>query len=205
VNIKNIINRYVVPMASLPTFNDFIGNSDPTARDLKSAARMAGEDIARRGEWTDMLKTVVIDAGESSYALPDDYHRVIQGSPINHTEPRYGPVPYIRANDVWSHLVDSPSTTQTYFAIRNGFIKFLPALTHEVRFRYISKNWIVHVDGSEDDDWTSDDDEPLFSEHLLALGTLANYLQAKGRPYQDWADRYEARLEMEIKADRGIS
>lgn len=203
LSILNIINRYVCPMASLPRFTALMSNNEPTALDIRAAIRMAGEEIARRAEWQAMYKTATVAVATSSTALPADFHRFIQGNAVALTATPFTPIPYIKSADVWSELNASPSS-QPYFAVKNGEIKFLPALTGEARIRYISKNWLMGSSG-ELDEAVSDEDTPLFSDQLLGLGTLWRYKRAKGLTYQDWADEFEARLAIEIAADRGMT
>ena len=203
LGIKNIVNRYVCPLASLPTFDSLMSNNEATARDMRAACRTTGEEITRRAEWQAMYKSFTVASGESSVALPDDFHRLIQGNAVAFNGSPYTPLPYIRAADVWSFVSDFPSS-QPYFSIKQNVILFLPALTASVRIRYISKNW-AYNGSTEIDELTSDDDIPLFSAQLMGLGILFRYKRAKGLAYQDLAEEFEARLEAEIKADRGLT
>ena len=203
MNLKQIVNRYVCPMASLPIFDSYVSNSSETARDIKAAMRVAGEEIARRAEWQELYKTNVIASGSTTYDLPSDFHRLINGNAIALEATPFTPIPYIRAADVWSFANASPSS-QPYFSVKNGLIRFIPTLTADARLRYISKNWILSGD-TEVDDITSDDDVAFFSAQLLGLGTLMRYKRAKGLAYQDIADEFEARLAIEIAADRGLT
>ena len=203
MNILRIVNSYVCPYASIPRLTSLIGNNEQIALDLKSMVRMAGEDIARRGEWQQMFKSLEIAAGTTNVALPDDFHRIIQGNAIEANTTPYTPIPYIRSSDVWSGLTNNASS-QPYFTIRNGNIRFLPATPFTSLLRYISTNWVLDTGGNEQEDFTSDDDEPMFSSQLLGLGTLYRLRRAKGLQYQDVADEFEAKFELELRADRGI-
>ena len=203
LTIRNIVNRYVCPLASLPVFDSLMSNNEQTAIDIKAAARTAGEEIARRAEWQAMYKSTTAVLGDASKTLPDDYHRLIRGNAVQFSASPWTPVPYIRAADIWSHARVNPSS-QPYFSVKNNLLIFIPALTADVVIRYISKNWAING-STEIDELTSDDDVPLFSSQLLGLGILWRYRRAKGLAYQDLVDEFEARLDVEVKADRGLT
>lgn len=203
MNVRNIINKYVCPFVSLATFDAFVSDSSQTAADLRAAMTTAGEEIMSRAEWSQLYKLDTIASGTSSVDLPDNFHRVLKGNTIYLAATPFTPIAYIRSADVWAQANLLPSS-QPYFSIKNGTIKFMPALTADAQFRYMSKNWLESGD-DQVDSLTTDGDVPMFPERLLALGTLWRYRRAKGLSWQDYADEFEAMLASEIKADRGIS
>lgn len=206
--ILDIVNRYVCPMASLATFDAFVGNTSQTASDLRAAMLAAGEEIMSRAEWSQLYASAGIAAGTSLYTVPTDFHRVIQGNTLHFSATPFTPIPYIRSADVWSQL-SVQSSSQPYFTIKNGYLVFLPTLTATATFRYMSKMWNGQYSDTgpivPTDELATDNDVPYIPARLLGIGTLWRYRRAKGLSWQDYADEYEAMLASEIKADRGIS
>jgi hypothetical protein len=204
----DIVNRYVCPMASLATFDTFVGNTSQTASDLRAAMLAAGEEIMSRAEWSQLYAAATITNGSASYTVPTDFHRVVQGNTVHFSATPFTPIPYIRSADVWSQLTVQ-SSSQPYFTIKNGTLIFLPALTAQATFRYMRKTWNGEYSLTgpviPTDELATDNDEPYIPARLLGLCTLWRYRRAKGLSWQDYADEYEAMLASEIKADRGIS
>lgn len=204
MNLIDIVNTYVCPMASLPQFDGLVSNTSATARDIKAALRLTGEEIAKRAEWSRMVKNATVSSGESSYDLPMDFHRLINGAAIQLASTPYTVIPLIKSNDIYS-MVSALNSTQLYAAIRNGLFIFEPSLPGDATIRYVSKNWLEDEDSTEIDAPTADTNTPQFPDQLLGMGTLWRYKRAKGLAYTDIADEFEALLEREIKADRGIN
>lgn len=203
MNIKDIVNTYVCPMASLPRFDSLVSNTSVTARDVMAAMRMAGEEIAKRAEWTRMVKSATVSSGESLYELPTDFHRLIQGNAVQLLTTPYTPVLVISSNNLFS-MVSLLNSTQPYCAVRNGSIIFEPSLTANATVRYITKNWLEDDDDVELDVPSADANTVVFPDQLLGLGTLWRYKRSKGLGFADIKQDFDDLLEIEIKADRGV-
>lgn len=198
--IGEILTR-VCELGNLVTPASFTGSTDSTAKMLLAHAVETGEEITRRAEWSKLFRSQAIAASASSIALPDDFHRMIKGGSIVLGGTSYGPVLPVKSMDQWQFLSVVPST-QRFFFISNGSVLFSPAIGADgATMHYVSRYWIT--DGT--DEITSDENEPVFSGELMALGVLWRYKRAKGAQFADTASEFEAELARELAADRGVS
>ena len=202
MTLLSTMNR-VAAQASLPTLTIVKTNTARTATELLQLAYEAGEEIARRAEWSNLYKEATIASGSTSYALPDDFHRLIQGGAIVLNDANKTPLIPVKSADIWSAMVAN-ATTQPYFFIKSGYVEFASALTSSATIRYISSKWILSGTSSLNA-YSTDGDTARFSESLLALGILWRYKRVKGLRYDDLQSEFEAELAREIAADRGIS
>lgn len=200
MSLLSIVNR-VAYQASLPTFRRVKSNTDRTAQELLTMAHEAGEEITRRAEWSMLYDSDTVLSGETSKVLPDNFHRLVEGGAVLLADG--SPVMPVKAADQWRILSAVPSANPHFF-LTGGTIAFSPALSSVATVHYVSKNWI-QSNTSFVDEFVTDDDTTVFTEPLLALGILWRYRRAKGLPYEDILAEFEAELDREIKADRGIS
>jgi hypothetical protein len=201
MSLLTLANR-VAAQAALPPFSIVKTNTTPTAVRLLAFIHEAGEEITRRAEWSKLYQERTLTSGLSSYALPVDFHRLVQGGAIILNDTAKTPVLPVKAMDVWSHIDANPSS-QPYFFMSGGNVLFSPALTATASFRYISTGWINGAAGNISE-FAADTDTAKFSETLLALGALVRLKRANGLRYDDLLSEFEAELEREIKADRGM-
>lgn len=199
MSLLDIANR-VAYQASLATFRRVHSNNDRTAQEILAMAQEAGEEIARRAEWSKMYKEDAVSSGETYKAIPSDFHRLIQGGAITLATGR--PVMPVKGADQWRFLSAVPSTSPHYFIKASQFL-FSPALSSAATIAYVSKNWVLS-NTSELDAFATDDDTVQFPEPLLALGILWRYRRSKGLQYEDIEAEFEAELAREIRADRGV-
>lgn len=198
MTLLSAINE-VCDVVSLDRFSSVYGSNDSNAQTMVALAQEAGDEIARRGDWQQMIGQFVTILSPS--ALPDDYQRLSPGGAVRGADGEFFR-PITNASQ-WAVIVGIPSV-QRYFFIRNNQIMFSPvAAGPGTTLDYISRNWVLHDPGGPGAALTADDDKTLFAERLLVKGILWRWKRQKGLPYEDELAEFEADLLQEINADRG--
>lgn len=166
-------------------------------RQILSLMNEAGRDINRRAEWAGATAEVTVTSAASS-SLPSDFQRMASGGSVSLGGAAHDPVRPVVAPEMWQLLEKFPSE-QTYYHIKNGQVFFSPAIgPNGATVRYVSNYWLM---GS--DTITSNADQPIFPDSLLARATIWRWKRQKGLPYDDVLAEFEADLETAIRADRG--
>lgn len=200
MTLLSAINQ-VCDVVSLDQFDSIYGSNDPNARTMVALAQEAGDEIARRADWQQMLKERV--ALSSPEPLPEDYERLTPGGAVRSAAGVfYRP---ITNSSQWAVIVGVVSA-QPYFFIKGNQILFSPAATGVGSvIEYVSKFWVLHDPDGPGDTLEADDDTTLFPERLLVKGILWRWKRQKGLAYEDNLAEFEADLVQEINADRGAS
>ncbi|MBM3091610.1 hypothetical protein GFB56_12365 [Ensifer sp. T173] len=200
MTLLSAINQ-VCDVVSLDQFDSIYGSNDPNARTMVALAQEAGDEIARRADWQQLLKERV--ALSSPEPLPDDYERLTPGGAVRSAAGAfYRPV---TNSSQWAVIVGVVSA-QPYFFIKGNQVLFSPAATGVGSvIEYVSKFWVLHDPDGPGDTLEADDDTTLFPERLLVKGILWRWKRQKGLPFDDNLAEFEADLLQEINADRGAS
>lgn len=192
--------------------NYIIGNTDTTARQLLTLISREGEWLVRRHAWAVLQKefTITTISGQSAYALPVDYHRLVGDSFWNRSNTRIidGPV----NPQHWQHRKANSLQAGQYYSFRikpdNGTLKvFLdptPTSNGEIlTTEYISKNWVRNASGLSAD-ITADNDMDIFPQGLLQLGLCWRFMSAKGLDFSAIRMEYEQELNAAIAQDSNM-
>lgn len=195
MTIKDVINN-VCDVISRDRFDTVYSNED--AQVLMRLAKAGGDEIARRVDWSKMLKSATL--GGSPAPIPADFQRLIPGAGV--TTAAGDMVRPVTNGAQWA-VLSRVATTQPYFFEGNGVFTFQPASAGSgAQILYISKNW-VKSGSTEKDTFSSDGDELVFPERLLEKNIIWRWRRNKGLVYDDNLAEFEADLVQEIKADRG--
>lgn len=174
-------------------------SSDRTAQELLTHYIEAGEEITRRAEWPNLLRTQALSGSIGSIPLPTDFQRLAKGQPLSLSDG--SPIYPVRSSQAWAVMSAAPSTTP-HFYIHNGVLWFLPFLPADgATLTYLSVNWINNGSAAT---YTTDTDTADIPESLLSLGIVWRYRRAKGLNFQDMADEFEAEIDRELNAARGF-
>lgn len=199
MSILSIVNE-VADVTSLSRFDSVYGSDDPNAAAMLALAKEGGEEISRRADWRDMLKefTAVLSPTE----LPEDFQRLIPGGAVRSADGVF--FRPVSNGSQWTVVKQIPSA-QPYFFLTGSQMQFHPQAAGEnALIDYVSINWIKTDGGEEVSDWTSDDDTPLFPERLLEKNLLWRWRRKNGLDFADQLAEFEADLNAEIKANRGV-
>lgn len=200
MTLLTVINA-VCDIVSLDRFDSVYGTNDPNAQTMVALAQEAGGEIARRGDWRRMLKTIAISG--TPELLPSDYQRLAPGGAVRMANGRCF---RLVTNDAQWAVIATVASTEPYCHLRGKEMLLSPAASAGgAAIDYFSKNWVLGDPYEERDVFRADDDATLFPEHLLAKGLIWRWKRQKGLPFEDNLAEFEADLLQEINADRGTT
>lgn len=187
-------NVGVQPLLSVLT------NTDPTATKIVTFSQAAGDELARRADWSGLRKTATIvgTGSNDNLSLPSDFLRLIPGlSVLNSTG---GTIRTGLSADEWNSL-SAISGTPRFARLIGGAISFYPYLAYAdtATVTYQSSSWAPT--GAK---WTNDGDVPLVPEALITQGTIWRWRRQLGQDFQDYLAEYEAMIQDYAKSDDGI-
>lgn len=200
--------------------SQIIGNTEPTAVALLAAARREGRILrkAKPGGWVRLQRehefTTV--ASQAEYALPADYHAIIDQSiwdRQNYWQMR-GPTGPVEWQEIKSGLIASAALRRRFrlkrAASSSDFTKKFvvdptPTTAGETLvFEYISTHWLTNAAGDTGyDRWQADTDEPLLDSDLITMGVIWRFNKARGFSFAADLAEYEIERDREIARDGG--
>jgi hypothetical protein len=182
-----------------------VSGLDATAVRLLDFAHDAGDDIARRGDWSRML--MFVTPIDFPFTLPDDFARFIPGSAINRTSPSYLALRGPLSSDQMAGITGGQFgvSARLYYGIESGQIKLNRALVAEaIDIRYVRKEWILNGTTYKTRA-TQNEDTLLFPDRLLTKAVIWRFRRETGLPYEDQMAEWEADIAMELRQDRGVT
>lgn len=163
--------------------------TEPDHIKLAQFINEAGQELARRVDWTATRKThSLIGTGFGAlYALPDDYSRLIPGYAV---KAGGDPVRGGLTGDEWNALQPIEGAPRYFHTISQqiAFYPF-PAEGDTVTLTYQSLEWI-----SGKQTFTSDGDLPLVPGLLVEMGALWRFKRHIGADYSDYLAEFEQAL-----------
>lgn len=149
--------------------------------------------------------TVPVVFTQTKYPLPSDWDRQInrtQWDKTNHWE-LIGP----KSAQEWQYLkggIVATGPRMRYRILGNTFQIWPPDTTvSRLGFEYISKNWVLGINGTYKSQFSADDDTALFSDDLLISGAKYEFFQIKGFDVTKLSLDYDLELGKEKDADKG--
>lgn len=189
-----------------------VSATDQTARTLLSLAQVEGRELAKRGDWEELMSEGTFNtvASTESYALTSvasDFDHIINGSMWNRDTDRQvrGPLSAQDWQAVKSDAVSS-SPFQNY-RIRGGNILLYPtpSAAESIYFEYVSKNWCQDSGSTGQAAWAADDDTGVLDENLMALGIVWRYLRKTGMDYSEQLRDYESQVQKALGRSGGAA
>lgn len=199
MTLKTIIDE-VCDAVTIDRFASVYGNGEPDAQTMLDLAQQAGDEISRRADWQNLLRSKTLAA--SGETLPSDFQRLTPGGGVRSSSGNFArPV----TNSGQWVIVAQLASPQPYYFVSNGTIRISPpSAAVGAIIDYLSKNWIVNS-GTFKDRFSVDDDTTLFPERLMAKNIIWRWRRKEGLVYDDQLAEFEADLVQEINADRGAA
>jgi hypothetical protein len=187
-----------------------VGSTDRTAKQLLRLANRAGKIIAKK-DWPvlSLEWTFTTEADEASYALPDDFGRMLSETAWDRTN--YWQLRGSLSAQEWqirkSALVTTATTRKRFrikaaSGVRKFFIDPTPDAEEELVFEYISTQWCQDSGGTGQTKFAADSDVARISEDLIELSVLWRFREAKGLDYEEARAEYDAQLDSTFAEDR---
>jgi hypothetical protein len=168
-----------------------VANTEREYVELVQFAKEAGDEIARRADWSALRATYPITGTGSNddFPLPSGMARLTIGNAVS-----VGGVP-IRggiSQDEWFSLVPTMGTPRYFRMNGNSSISFYPypAAATALSVSYITKNWCSNGTAS----WNSDANTPLVPDELITKGTIWRFKRKYGQDFSDYLAEFEAIL-----------
>lgn len=181
----------------LPIPTTVYGSSDRRWVEALEYANEAGEELARRVDWSALSSdtTLTGTGADVAHSLPSDFDRLQRG--ITVWSGSTGAVRPLTRHE-WNSLTAVEGEPR-YFLLENDTIRLWPYLasSETVKVYYQSKNW-----AGANAEYMSDETEADIDENLLTMGLIVRWRRQKGMPYQDFEAEYEAALQDYAGFDR---
>jgi hypothetical protein len=197
----NILNKAAkrVGIATSDSADPY-GETDQNWVQLRNLLEELGEELLRKHAWSHLQKTHTFNTadGTASYALPTDFHRLIDQTEWNRTQdlPLGGPVSP-QGWQLLQALSSSLSVTQLFRIYGNlVYIHPTPSAIESVAFEYQSRYWVKESGQGDPNTESADakEDTLHFDSHLLVTGLQFKFLAAKGFPVGETQRNYEDAL-----------
>ncbi len=170
-----------------------------------------GNDLAQRGDWQgitfEATHTTLADEDQGSVTsiATNGFRHIKNGTFWDRTSklPILGPL----SDGEWQARKGMATTGPRYFyRMRGGKLLVNPAppASSTWAFEYVSKNWILGVDGTTYKQYfTLDTDTVLLPEELLLMGLRWRWKKEKGLEYGQDLDTYEYQVKDALGRDGG--
>ena len=182
------------PLSVLSNFND------SSAVKIALFSQEAGDELARRADWSALRKTVTLvgTGNPDALALPADFLRMINGLAVKTAAGV--PIRTGLSADEWNSLTPIEGTPR-FANLTAGSIRFYPYIAYAdtATVTYQSNAW-----GPAGAEWGSDGDVPLVPERLMTQGTVWRWRRQLGQDFQDYLAEYEAAIADYAKFDDGL-
>lgn len=189
----------VCDVVALDRFASIVGVNDEAAYTMFAIANEAGQEIARRADWQNMLLSTAVVSSPAN--LPTDFQRVASSGAVRAANG--SSVRPVTDAGQWGVVLMVPSSTQ-YFFVRGNQILFSPAaVAAGATVDYFSRSWAMNG-ATRIESFNADDNTVLFPERLLIKNMIWRWKRQKGLAYDDNLAEFEADLAQEITADGGV-
>lgn len=190
------------PILSLARPNDAVTSTDQTVQRLLAVAHQAGDDIARRGDWSKIIRSADVTNG----VLPSDFQRLTTGGSIKRTAPTAYQLRGPLSSEQLRAMPMFGATSVLAYGVQGGGIVYSRALVggEVIEADYVSKEWLANG-AARRRRATQDSDVPLFPYELLTKGIIWRWKQTLGQDVQQEKNEFYADLEFELKQDRGVT
>lgn len=204
-----ILNETLEELGFDPTTS--LADANPTVRAVLRTVNSAGEDLARKPFWTELVRTfsLVTVSGQSEYALPEDWGGPLSETAWNGSQKLYGP----RTASEWQASLSGGGSGATgyHYRFAGGQVHITPTPTTALTFtqEYVSRNWVLGLNGDQTvanvakPRLTLNTDYPLLDERVLVLGAKLAFQQLKGFDTVLTQRRFDEALELAMGASHG--
>lgn len=207
MSLLTVVQRFC-ERTNLNSPSTVYGSTDPQITQIKAILEEEGNDLAKRGDWNELTfeATHTSLAAESQGAITsiatNGFSRIKNDTIWDRT--LKVELPVISATE-WQAQKGFATTSPKYVVrIRGGTLRANPTPTagNTWAFEYISKNWILGVDGTTYKQFfTLDTDTMLLPEELLTLGLRWRWKKEKGFDYAEDFRTYEAQVNQALASN----
>lgn len=194
----------------LPVPTTVLGSTDAQVKQVRALLEEEGEALSRRGDWEGLTfeashtTLAAEDQGAVTSIATNGYRYIKDETMWDRTDKL--PIPLMHSTK-WQRFKAAVSTAPRYhYRIRGGKLLMHPTPTagHSVYFEYISKNWILGIDGTTyKSAFTLDTDTVLIPEELFKMGLRWRWKKEHGMEYAEDFRDYEMQVADALGRDGG--
>lgn len=183
-----------------------------TERENIELAQIANEMASRIArdthDWTVLKKlaTITGDGVSESFALPDDYERMLKTTNLRISTFLDTPLSHVTDADVWlatENFVGNWVTGEWIIIGSDIYIRPIVADTVTVRYYYLDKNFALDSSSTIKEEFTDDEDTFRLDDRVLKLAIIWQWKAQKGFAYAEDMANYEEALAYKIGNDKG--
>ena len=205
--------QYFCRRTDIPVPSTVYGTTDPQVLQVMALLEEEGNDLASRGSWQGITfeashTTVATESQGAISTIASNGFRYIKNQTIwdrTNRLPVLGPMD----SQEWQTLKAIVTTGPRFrFRIRGGLLLSNPVPTagYSWYFEYVSKNWILGVNGTTYKQYfTLDTDTILLPEELVLMGLRWRWKKEKGFEYAEDMRTYEMQVKDAMGRDGGKS
>jgi hypothetical protein len=181
---------------NLPVSSVVFTSTDQNVVKLKNLLIAVADDLLREYDWQDLITVYQFStiAGQSSYSLPTDIDRFINGTFFDKTNryPIRGPKTASEWEWIQSGLVTSATPFERFRIFDNTFYVYPPPGTTTLNFvyEYISNNYVLVGGTTPGPSFTSDSDTCVFDSRLIIYGLKLKWKASIGQDTTDALSEY---------------
>lgn len=184
--------------------NNWVTSTTTTAMEFKDHLSDTIDELLERVDWPDPIARdqTIAGSGVETYSLDSEFKRLTRdaGAVYETTNTRRNCIP-IPTNGMWTNLKELGSAGgDRYYRVSGdedgGFdISFFHELETgaEVIVSYVSKNWLS-ISGTRGSTWSDAAAVLLLPRRLVEMGVVWRFRRAKGLPFADRLNEYEANI-----------
>jgi len=200
MSLLTIANNVAANVGVKPLLSVLTNASDQNATKIAVFSTEAGDELARRADWSGLRKTATLvgTGAADALSLPSDFLRLISGMSVMTSSG--APIRTGLSPDEWNSITPIEGTPR-FALLTAGSISFYPYLAYAATatVTYQSNAW-----GPTGAKWGSDGDVPLVPERLMTQGTIWRWRRQLGQDFQDYLAEYEAAIADYAKFDEGL-
>lgn len=204
------IVQHFCQRTKLPVPSAVMGNTDPQVLQFRALLEEEGQELAQRGWWEALTREATHttlaqeDQGTIISIATNGFRAITNDTMWDRTDKL--PVPLINST-AWQRLKATTGVSPRYrYRLRGGKLLLTPTppASHTLAFEYLSKNWILGVDGTTYKElFTLDTDTLLLSEELMRLGLRWRWKKEHGLEYAEDFRTYETEVTNALGRDGG--
>ncbi len=185
----------------LPEPSVVVTSTDENVKQMRVLVNREGQALSQRTQWQELIKeashtTLAAELQGTMASIAPNFRYVVNETMWNDDLQR--PVPGSLTPAQWQQLkVSDASGPYHAYRIQNKSLYLYPAPTagETVKFEYMSKNWVLDVDGTTTKPvFVADDDTGLLDEEILTLGLIWRWKRATGLDYAEDYREYSVML-----------
>ncbi len=203
--IQQVCKRTNVPVPAT-----VLGNTDTQVTQMLGILEELGTDLSKRGDWEGITNeaTHISLAAEDQGAIAAIAANGFRYIKMDTLWDRNDNLPIaLMGSNTWQALKALASTGPRFrYRLRGGHLLVNPTPTagHTWAFEYLSKNWILGIDGTTYKQYfTLDTDTILLPEDLVMLGLRWSWKKEKGLDYAEDFEAYEWQVKTDLARDGG--